>query len=105
MEFYDDYISRLDAEGTDPDLLDELRQEAIRSLQADPPERALTLAGQMAAALLLVAKRQEPPEQDMVNTINELTAMMIDYLDHLGWHQRAVKTEAGWVYEQMPSSS
>lgn len=45
MEFYDKYIARLDMEGTDPELLAELYQEAIRSLQADPPEQALTRTG------------------------------------------------------------
>lgn len=105
MEYYEEYLTRIEAEGNDPELLEGLRQEAVRSLRTDPPEQALTLTGQMVAALLLVAKRQEPPEQGMVDAINELTAMMVDYLDHLGWRQRAVKTEAGWVYEQMPSSN
>lgn len=105
MEFYNKYINRLDAEGTGPELLEALCQEAIRSLRADPPERSLTLTGQMVAALLIIARRQSPPEQSMVDAINALTAMMVGYLEHLGWRQRAVKTEAGWIYEQLPPSS
>lgn len=105
MEFYDKYIARLDIEGTDPELLAELCQEAIRSLQADPPEQALTRTGQMISALLVVAKRQEPLEQSMVDAVNNLTTMMVDYIEHLGWRLRAVKTTDGWVYEQISSSS
>lgn len=105
MEFYDKYMIRLETEDTGPEVLEELLQEAIRSLREDPPEQALTLTGQMVAALLLVAKRQEPPEQSMVDAVNDLTTMMVDYIEDLGWRQRAVKTEAGWVYGQVPSSS
>lgn len=89
MEFYDNYITRLETEGNGPELLAELRQEAIRSLQADPPEQALTLTGQMVSALLLVAKRQNPPEPLMVDTINAITDMMADYINKLGWKTRA----------------
>lgn len=105
MEFYDKYITRLETEGNGPELLEELRQEAVQSLQADPPEQALTLTGQMVSALLLVAKHQEPLEQSMVDAINNLTTMMVDYLEHLGWRQRAIKTEAGWIYEQLSPNS
>lgn len=104
MEYFKNYLTKMEMEGTGPELLNELRQEAICSLQADLPEQALTLTGQMVSALLLVAKRQKPLEQSMINVINELTAMMIDYLERLGWHQRAVKTEAGWIYERLPPS-
>lgn len=105
MEFYDKYMAKLDAEGNDPELLEELRREAIQSLQADSPERALTVTGQMVAALLFAAKHQEPPEQSMVDAINGLTTMMVDYIERLGWRQWAVKTEAGWVYKQLSPSS
>lgn len=105
MEYFKNYLTKMEMEGTGPELLNELRQEAICSLQADPPEQALTLTGQMVSALLLVAKRQEPPEQSMVDAVNDLTTMMVDYIEDLGWRQRAVKTEAGWIYEQLPPSS
>ena len=91
--------------GADPELLAELRQEAIRSSQADPPEQALTRTGQMLSALLMVAPRQELLEQSMVDAVNNLTTMMVDYIEHFGWHLRAVKTADGWVYEQISSSS
>lgn len=99
MEFYDNYIARLETEGNGPELLAELRQDAIQSFQADPPERALTLTGQMVSALLLVAKRQNPPERLMVDTINAITDMMADYINKLGWKTRAYKTPDGWKYE------
>lgn len=105
MEFYDKYLARLGAKGTGPDLLDQLLQDAIQSLQRDPPELALTLTGQMAAALLFVAQLQSPLQRSMVDAINSLTSAMADYLEHLGWRQRAVKTEAGWTYEQLPPNS
>lgn len=105
MEFYDKCIAQLDVEGTGPEILEGLRQEAIRSLREDPPEQALTQTGQMVSALLRTAKRQEPPEQSMVDAINTLTAMMIDYLEHLSWRKRAVKTAIGWVYEQSSPSN
>lgn len=102
VEFYDKYITRLETEGNGPELLAELSQEAIKSLREYPPEQALTLLSQMVGALLTVARLQEPPEQGMVDTINELTAMMVDYVEHLGWHQWAVKTETGWIYSKSP---
>lgn len=105
MKYYEGYLTRIETEGTGPELLEKLRQEAVRSLREDLPEQALTLTGQMVSALLLAAKRQEPPEQSMVDAINNLTTMMVDYLEHLGWRQRAVKTEAGWIYEQLSPNS
>ena len=105
MEFYDKYMAKLDTERNDPELLEELRREAIQSLQTAPPERALTVTSQMVAALLLVAKRQEPPEQGMVDAVNDLTTMMVDYIEHLGWRQWATKTDEGWVYEQLSPRS
>lgn len=105
MESYDKYITRLETEGNSPELLEELRQEAIRSLKEDPPEQALTLTGQMVAALFSVAQRQNSPQRGMIDIINCVTEMMVEYLERLNWHQRAVKTEAGWVYEKFPISS
>lgn len=102
MEFYDKYISRLDAEGIGPELLEELRQEAIRSLRDDPPERALTLTGQMVSALLSVTKRQEPPERPLVDAVNDITSLMVDYLTNMGWKTRAYKTPEGWKYVSSP---
>ena len=102
VEFYDKYITRLETEGNGPELLAELCQEAARSLRTDPPERALTLTGQMVAALFLVAQRQIPPQRSIIDIINLITEMMVDYLERLSWHQRAIKTEAGWVYEKFP---
>ena len=58
--------------------------------------------GQMVSALFSVAQRQNPPEQNMVDSINNLTTMMVGYLEHLGWRQRAMKTAKGWVYSKMP---
>lgn len=105
MEFYDKCIIRLETGDNGPELLAELRQEAIRSLKEDPPEQALTLTGQMVAALFFVAQRQSPPQRGMIGIINCITEMMVEYLERLNWHQRAVKTEAGWVYEKFPISS
>lgn len=102
MEFYDKCISRLDAEGTGPELLEELRQEAIRSLRDDPPERALTLTGQMVSALLSVAKRQKPPERPLGDAVNDVTSLMVDYLTNMGWKTRAYKTPEGWKYVSSP---
>lgn len=45
MEYYEEYLTRIETEANDPELLEGLRQEAIRSLQTDPPEQALTLTG------------------------------------------------------------
>lgn len=102
MEFYDRYITRLETKGNDPEVLEELRQEAIRSLQADPPERALTLTGQMVVALSLVAKRQEPSEHQLMDAINDITSLMADYLTKMGRRIRAYKTPEGWSYESLP---
>ena len=102
MEYYENYLARLEAEGTGPELLEELHQEAIQSLRADPPERALTLTGQMVSALLLVSKRQKPPECEIVDALNNITNLMIDYLQNMGWRLRARKTPYGWRYEFSP---
>lgn len=104
MEFYDNYIARLETEGSDPELLEELRQEAMRSLMEDSPGQALTQTGQMVAAMLVVTQQQNPLQRSMVDAINSLTTIMADYLEHLGWRQWAVKTDAGWKYERLPPS-
>lgn len=95
MEFYDKYITRLETEGNDPELLDELRQEVVRSLREDPPEQALTLAGQIVAAMQKAAKNQKPPEHQMVDAVNCVTDLMIEYLEKMGWRFRAYKTTEG----------
>lgn len=95
MEFYDKYITRLDTEGNDPELLDELRQEVIRSLREDPAEQALTLAVQIVAAMQKAAKNQKPPEHQMVDAVNCVTDLMIKYLEKMGWRFRAYKTIEG----------
>lgn len=102
MEYYEGYLTRIETEGNDPELLEELRQEAIRSLQTDPPERALTLTGQMVSALLSVAKRQEPLDRPLVDAVNGITSLMVDYLTKMGWKTRAYKTPDGWKYESSP---
>ena len=102
MEFYDKYLTKIETEGTGPEILEELHQEAIQSLRTDPPERALTLAGQMVAALLLISKRQEPPGCEIIDVLNDITNLMIDYLQNMGWRVRAYKTPAGWKYEFSP---
>lgn len=99
VKFYDKYITRLETEGNGPELLAELCQEAARSLRTDPPERALTLTGQMVSALLLVAKRREPPERQLMDAINDITSLMAEYLVKMGWRTRAHKTSEGWKYE------
>lgn len=73
MEYYEEYLTRIETGAIDPEQLVTLRQEALWSLKEDPPEQALTLTAQMVSALLLIAKRQEPPEQSMVDAINILT--------------------------------
>lgn len=95
MEFYDKYITRLETEGNDPELLDELRQEVVRSLREYPPKQALTLAGQIVAAMQKAAKNQKPPEHQMVDAVNCVTDLMIEYLEKVGWRFRAYKTAEG----------
>lgn len=103
MEYYEKYVSCLQTEGTGPAVLQKMYQEAVDSLETDPPELALTCTGQMAAAMLKVAKSQEPPERQLVDAINGITDMMIDYLGRMGWRSRAYKTSAGWIYESSPA--
>lgn len=102
MKYYEKYVSYLEIEGTGPTVLQKLHQDAADSLANDPPEEALTRTGQMAAAMLMVAKRQDPPERQMVDAINGITGMMMDYLDKMGWRTRACKTPKGWIYESSP---
>lgn len=102
MEYYEKYVSYLQTEGTDSAVLCKLYQQAADSLANDPPEQALTLTGQMAAAMQEVAKHQDPPERQMVDAINGITGMMMDYLDKMGWRTRAYKTPKGWIYESSP---
>lgn len=70
--------------GNDPERLETLRQEAVCSLQTDPPERALTQTGQMVAAMQKAAKNQKPPEHQMVDAVNCVTDLMIEYLEKWG---------------------
>lgn len=103
MEHYEKYLARIEAGDGGSEVLEELHQEAARSIKEDPPERVLTLTGQMVGAMLAVTRKKNPPQQSMVDAINVLTAMLADYVEHLGWRQWAVKTETGWVYERSPS--
>lgn len=103
MEYYEKYLARIEVGGGGSEVLEELHQEAVLSLKEDSPERALTIIGQMVGAMLAVTRRKNPPQQSMVDAINVLTAMLADYVEHLGWRQWAVKTETGWVYERSPS--
>lgn len=102
MEYYEKYLARIEAGDGGSEVLEDLHQEAARSLKEDPPERALTIIGQMVGAMLAVTRRKNPPQQSMVDAINVLTAMLADYVEHLGWRQWAVKTETGWVCERSP---
>ncbi len=102
MEYFEKYMARLESEGMTQELLEELRQEAAHSLANDSPEKALTLTGQMVAALRQAAQRQDPPGPDAIYAVNAITEMMIEYLWELGWHMRAIKTESGWVYQRPP---
>ena len=102
MEYYEKYLARIEAGDGGSEVLEYLHQEAARSLKEDPPERALTIIGQMVGAMLAVTRRKNPPQQSMVDAINVLTAMLADYVEHLGWRQWAVKTETGWVCERSP---
>lgn len=99
MEYYEKYVFYLQTEGTGPTVLQKLHQDAVDSLANDPPEQALTRTGQMAAAMLMVAKRQEAPEHQMMNAINNVTDLMMDYISKMGWRFRAYKTPEGWRYE------
>lgn len=96
-------MSRLEGEGMSQEILESMRQEAAQALQNDPPEVALTLTGQMAAALRQVAQKQDPLQPDMVFAVNSVTEMMIQFLWDMGWHLRAIKTEDGWKYESPPA--
>ena len=102
MEYYEKYVSYLQTEGTGSAVLQKLHQDAVDSLANDPPEQALTRTGQMAAAMLKVAKSQEPPEHQMVDAVNNVTNMMMEYLNRMGWRTRAYKTPNGWMYESSP---
>jgi len=102
MEYYEKYLAQIEVEDCNPEVLEELHQGAARSLKDDPPEQALTMVGQMVGAMLAVTRRKNPPQQSMVDAINVLTAMLADYVEHLGWRQWAVKTETGWVCERLP---
>ena len=102
MEYYEQYTSYLQTEGTGSAVLQKLYQEAAYSLANDPPELALTRTGQMAAAMLKVARDQDPLEQGMVNALNAVTEMMMAYLNKMGWRFRAYKTPEGWKYEYPP---
>lgn len=104
MEYYDQYLARIE-ENSSPELLDKLRREAIQSLEDDPPEQALTLTGQMVGALLVVAHQQEPPKPSVIETVNSITAMIADYVGHLGWRWWAVKGKTGWIYSKSPVGS
>lgn len=101
MEYYEKYLAQIEAEDCNPEVLEELYQEAARSLNDDPPERALTMVGQMVGAMLSVARKHEPP-QGLIDAVNALTALLADYVECLGWRQRAIKTEVGWIYSKSP---
>lgn len=103
MEFFEKYVARLESKGINQEVLEELRQEAAQSLVDDPPEKALTLTGQLVAALRQVVQRQNPTGLDAIYTVNAIIEMMIQHLWELGWHMRAVKTENGWVYKRLPA--
>lgn len=98
MEYYEKYVSYLQAEGTGSTVLQKLYLDAADSLASDPPEEALTRTGQMVAAMLRVAKSREPLERQMVDAVNSITDMIMDYLYRLGWHTSAYKTPEGWKY-------
>lgn len=99
IEYYEKYISYLESEGIRPETLDGLRVEATETLANDVPEKALTIVGQMAAAMLVMAKRQNPVDCQIVEAINNITDLMVDYLTKMGWRFRAHKTAEGWRYE------
>lgn len=99
MEYYEKYVSYLGTEGAGPTVLQKLHQDAADSLANDPPEQALTRTGQIVAAMLIVTKSQEPPERQMVDAINSITDIMMDYLSKMGWRFRAYKTPERWRYE------
>lgn len=101
MEYYEKYLARIEAGDGDPEVLEELHQEAVLSLKEDPPEQALTMVGQMVGAMLSVARKHEPP-QGLIDAVNTLTALLADYVECLGWRQRAIKTEVGWIYSKSP---
>lgn len=102
MKYYEKYISYLESEGIRPETLDGLRLEATETLANDVPEKALTIVGQMAAAMLVMAKRQNPVDCQIVEAINNITDLMVDYLTKMGWRFRAHKTDEGWRYEYLP---
>lgn len=101
-EYYEKYISYLESEGIRPEILERLRLETTETLTNDVPEKALTIVGQMAAAMLMIAKRQNPPNYQIVVAINNITDLMVDYLTKMGWRFRAYKTAEGWKYENPP---
>lgn len=103
MAFFEKYLARMETEGNGPEQLNTLYQEAERSLEDDPPEQALAKTSQMVGALLIVARKQDPLQQELVDAVNALTVMLADYIEHLGFHWWAVKTETGWVYSTSPS--
>lgn len=105
MDRFEKYLARMAAEGDDLEVLEKLRHEAEQSLREDPPEQALTLTGQLVGAMLTVARKQDSPQQELVDAVNALTSVLADYVEHLGWRQWATKTEAGWVYERSPSGN
>lgn len=105
MEYYEKYLARIEAGGGGSEVLEELHQEAVLSLKEDSPERALTIIGQMVGAMLAVARKQNPPQQNVVDAVNALTSRIVGYVEHLGWRQWATKTDAGWVYERSPSGN
>lgn len=98
MDRFEKYLARMAAEGDDLKVLEKLRYEAEQSLRENPPE-------QLVGAMLTVARKQDSPQQELVDAVNALTSVLADYVEHLGWRQWAMKTEAGWVYERSPFGS